>query len=264
MFAVIKTGGKQYRVSEGDELTIEKLAARAGDKVQFNDVLMLGGDETHIGAPYVEDAGVTAEVLDQIRGPKLINFKKRRRKHSSKRLKGHRQDLTTIRIGEILASGASASGIQAAFGAGKAPMPEAPAEAGSAPTKKGAKKISSPDMSADEPAKKSAQSAAKPPKSAEKAAKAAAEAATRAPEDAAKPANLLEGPQGDADDLTKMSGVGPKLRDKLNANGVFHFWQIAAWGPAEIAYMDEQLDFKGRIERDDWVSQAQTLAAEQR
>jgi large subunit ribosomal protein L21 len=109
MFAVIKTGGKQYRVSAGDEFTVEKLVAEAGEKIQFNQVLMLGGDETKIGAPLVDGAVVNAEVVEQTRGPKVISFKKRRRKHGSKRLKGHRQHLTMVRITEILADGAKAA-----------------------------------------------------------------------------------------------------------------------------------------------------------
>ena len=109
MFAVIKTGGKQYRVSAGDEFTVEKLAAEAGETIQFNEVLMLGGDETKLGAPLVDGAVVNAEVVDQTRGPKVVSFKKRRRKHGSKRLKGHRQHLTMVRITEILADGAKAA-----------------------------------------------------------------------------------------------------------------------------------------------------------
>ncbi len=106
MYAVIKTGGKQYRVSAGDEFTVEKLLAEAGETIQFNEVLMLGGDEIRIGAPLIEGAVVNAEVVEQTRGPKVITFKKRRRKHGSKRLKGHRQHLTMVRITEILADGA--------------------------------------------------------------------------------------------------------------------------------------------------------------
>ena len=90
MFAVLKTGGKQYKVQSGDILRVEKLAADAGEKIQFNDILMLGGDAPVVGAPFVKDAGVQAEVVDQIKGEKTINFVKRRRKHSSQRTKGHR------------------------------------------------------------------------------------------------------------------------------------------------------------------------------
>jgi large subunit ribosomal protein L21 len=114
MFAVLKTGGKQYKVQSGDTLRVEKLAANAGDTVQFNEVLMIGGNAPVVGSPVVADAGVQAEVIEQIKGPKTINFVKRRRKHSSKRTKGHRQQLTLIRVTDILASGASASGIMAA------------------------------------------------------------------------------------------------------------------------------------------------------
>ncbi|WP_373051070.1 50S ribosomal protein L21, partial [Thalassovita aquimarina] len=103
MFAVLKTGGKQYKVQAGDVLRVEKLAADAGEKIQFNEILMLGGDDMVVGAPLVEDAAVQAEVVDQIKGEKLIHFVKRRRKHSSKRTKGHRQQLTLIKVTDILA-----------------------------------------------------------------------------------------------------------------------------------------------------------------
>lgn len=120
MFAVIKTGGKQYRVESGTELEIERLSAVAGDKVQFNDVLMLGGDDPSVGAPFIEGAAVQAEVVEQKRGEKLIHFVKRRRKHSSKRTKGHRQNLTVVRVTEILTSGAADSGVAPATGSGAA------------------------------------------------------------------------------------------------------------------------------------------------
>ena len=128
MFAVMKTGGKQYRVQTGDVLRVEKLAAEAGEKIQFNDVLILGGETPVVGVPTVAGAAVQAEVIDQIRGEKVIHFVKRRRKHGSQRTKGHRQYLTLVRVTDILASGADASGIKAAIGAGSAP-PTAPAEA---------------------------------------------------------------------------------------------------------------------------------------
>ncbi|MFW8593136.1 50S ribosomal protein L21 [Cribrihabitans neustonicus] len=120
MFAVLKTGGKQYRVQAGDVLRVEKLAADAGETIQFNDILMLGGDSPVVGAPLVEGAAVQAEVIEQIKGEKLIHFVKRRRKHSSKRTKGHRQKLTLVKITEILASGADATGVKAATGKGDA------------------------------------------------------------------------------------------------------------------------------------------------
>lgn len=116
MFAVLKTGGKQYKVQAGDVLRVEKLAANAGDKIQFNEILMVGGDAVTVGAPTVKGAGVVAEVIDQIKGEKTIHYVKRRRKHSSQRTKGHRQQLTLVRVTEVLASGAETSGVAAATG----------------------------------------------------------------------------------------------------------------------------------------------------
>ena len=121
MFAVMKTGGKQYRVQPGDVLRVEKLAADAGETIQFNEVLMVGAT---VGTPLVEGAGVQAEVIDQIKGEKLIHFVKRRRKHGSQRKKGHRQQLTLLRVTEILESGADASGVKAAVNAGLAAKAE--------------------------------------------------------------------------------------------------------------------------------------------
>src|SRR6056297_194470 len=133
MFAVLKTGGKQYRVQSGDVLKVEKLAAAAGETVQFNDVLMVGAT---VGTPLVDGAGVQAEVIDQIKGEKVINFVRRRRKHSSKRTKGHRQSLTLLKVTTILEKGAEKSGVKAAMGAGSA-VAEAPAQE---PAKKAAPK----------------------------------------------------------------------------------------------------------------------------
>lgn len=236
MFAVLKTGGKQYKVQSGDVLRIEKLAANAGDKVQFNTVLMIGGDKPQVGSPLLADAGVQAEVIEQIKGPKTINFVKRRRKHSSKRTKGHRQQLTLVRVTDILASGASASGIMAAEnGAGFA--------VAAAEIVKPAKKA------------KAAKPAAPKAEAAPKAAK------TEAPaKPAAKKAEPKKAAATDGDDLTKISGVGPVIVKKLHALDVTTFAQIAAWTPEDVADMDEKLSFKGRIDRDDWLKQAAELA----
>lgn len=233
MFAVLKTGGKQYKVQSGDTLRVEKLAADAGETVQFNEILMLGGDTVVVGAPLVDGAAVQAEVVDQIKGEKLIHFVKRRRKHGSQRTKGHRQKLTLVKITEIMASGGDKSGVKAAVGAGSVAGVAVAAAAAAKPAKKAA---------APKPA-------------------AAAEAPAA---EGVKPANLLtEARGGTADDLKKISGVGPKLEGLLHEIGVFHFDQVAAWTAEEIAYMDDKLSFKGRIERDNWIEQAAGFAAEQ-
>lgn len=212
MFAVLKTGGKQYKVSSGDILRVEKLAAEAGETVQFNEILMVDGN---VGAPLIDGAGVQAQVIEQIKGAKVIHFVKRRRKHGSKRTKGHRQQLTLLRVTDILASGADASGIKAAVGAASAPS-----------------------------------AAAGAPAAAPKAA---------APKAVAPKAAAVAAPAG-SDDLKKLSGVGPALEKKLLEAGVTTFAQIAAWTEEDVAAMDEKLSFKGRIEREGWIAQAQELA----
>jgi large subunit ribosomal protein L21 len=233
MFAVLKTGGKQYKVQAGDVLRVEKLAANAGDKVQFNEILMVGAT---VGSPLVEGAGVQAEVIDQIKGEKLIHFVKRRRKHGSKRTKGHRQQLTLLRVTDVLEKGADKSGVMAAVGAGSV--------SGFAYAAAAAK-----------PAKKAAPKAEK--KAAPKAEKAAPKAEKKAEKKAAAKADA---PAAGADDLKQLSGVGPALEKKLLEAGVTSFAQIAAWTEADIAEFDEKLSFKGRIEREGWVEQAKKLA----
>ena len=226
MFAVLKTGGKQYKVQSGDMLRVEKLAADAGETVQFNDILMIGGESPVVGAPMVADAAVQADVIDQIKGDKTINFVKRRRKHSSQRTKGHRQQLTLLRITEILASGAGKSGVKAALGA-----------AGSAPAATAAPKA------AKAPAKAPAKAAAKAAPAKAAPAKAAAPVADQA-----------------SDDLKKLSGVGPALEKKLLAGGVTSFAQIAAWSAEDVASVDAELALKGKIEKEGWIAQAKDLA----
>ena len=160
MFAVMKTGGKQYRVQPGDVLRVEKLAADAGEVVQFNEVLMVGST---VGAPMIASAGVQAEVIDQIKGPKTINFVKRRRKHSSKRTKGHRQKLTLVRIKDILEKGADKSGVKAAIGAGSVPHLATPViEAAPAEKKPAAKKAAAKPAAAKPAAAKKPATAKKP------------------------------------------------------------------------------------------------------
>ncbi|MGR3708478.1 MAG: 50S ribosomal protein L21 [Alterinioella nitratireducens] len=213
MFAVLKTGGKQYKVQSGDVLRVEKLAADAGETIQFNEILMLGGDTTTLGTPSIAGAAVQATVIDQIKGDKVINFVKRRRKHGSQRTRGHRQKLTLVRITDILASGGDKTGVKAAIGG------------------------------------------------------TAAEAAAPAPKPAAKKAapNKAEAPKAAAaggDDLKALTGVGPALEKKLHEAGVTTFAQIAAFTPEQIEEIEEKLSFKGRIERDGWVEQAQAKLAE--
>ena len=107
MFAVIKTGGKQYRVNPDDVVSVERLDGAVGDTVVFPEILMVGGDAgLSLGAPTVAGASVAAEIVEQARGDKVIAFKKRRRKNS-RRKRGHRQEFTLVRVTEILTDGAT-------------------------------------------------------------------------------------------------------------------------------------------------------------
>ena len=160
MFAVIKTGGRQYRVAPDDVLEIGKIAGDVGTIVQLNDVLVLGGDTPVLGAPTVAGASVAAEVLQHKRGPKVIAFKKRRRKNS-KRKRGYRDEITVIRVTEILTDGKAPTvgprpkkekKVEAAPADGDAPAKKAPAKkpaakkaatAAKAPAKKAAPKAKS-------------------------------------------------------------------------------------------------------------------------
>lgn len=205
MYAVIATGGKQYKVAAGDIIRIETLPEGDGDEVQFDQVLLVSdGENVNIGSPYIEGGSVSARIQAHGRAKKIEIIKFKRRKHHRKQM-GHRQNFTEVEITGISVGGKAAPG----------------------PAAKPAVK---------EPAK------------------------TAAPKAASAELKFLDGPDGEADDLKKISGVGPKLEERLNALGIYHFSQIAAFTAEQISMVDEKLNFKGRIERDDWISQAKELS----
>ena len=156
MFAVIKTGGRQYRVVPDDVLEIGKIAGDVGTIVQLGEVLVLGGDTPVLGMPTVAGASVAAEVLQHKRGPKVIAFKKRRRKNS-RRKRGYRDEITVLRITEILADNAKPS-------IGPRPKKE---------------KVAKPADDGDEAPKVAKKQAAKKPAAKKAAAKPAAKAAAK-------------------------------------------------------------------------------------
>ena len=219
MFAVIKTGGKQYKVVADDVLKVEKLAGEAGDTVTFDEVLMVGnGADVTIGTPVVEGALVAAEFVETAKEKTVIIFKKRRRQNSRRR-NGHRQLLTTVKITEILTGGAKPKAkAKAAPKAEAAPAAEAKAEK-KAPAKKAEPK---------------------------------AEAKKTEPKVEAVEVK---------DDVKLIGGVGPALEKKLAALGITSLKQIAEFSAEDIARVDEELSFKGRIEREDWIGQAKDLLA---
>jgi large subunit ribosomal protein L21 len=170
MFAVIKTGGKQYRVAADDVLKVEKVKGEPGEIVQFGDVLVVGGDDVKLGEPTVSGASVAAEVLEQGRGPKVIAFKKRRRKNS-RRKRGHRQEFTLIRITEILTEGAKPTKTAPPKPERKPPPPpEAGTEADDDEAKPSKTKTKAPKAKA-KAAKKPAKKAETPKKSKSKSKK---------------------------------------------------------------------------------------------
>jgi len=236
MFAVIKTGGKQYKVAADDVIQIEKLGLDADSPVVFDNVLMVGNDaDVTVGAPLVEGASVVGELVENKRGKKIIIFKKRRRQNS-RRKNGHRQEYSVVKITDILTGGAKP----------KAAKKAAPKKADS---KVEAKADTKPAAEKKPAAKKAAPEKAAPKK------EAPAASTGDLPEGA-----LFAAPAGAADDLKKISGVGPVLEKKLNALGITTFAQVAAFTPEDIAKVDDALSFKGRIDRDNWLEQAATLA----
>ncbi|MDM8167073.1 50S ribosomal protein L21 [Roseovarius sp.] len=240
MFAVLKTGGKQYKVQSGDMLRVEKLAADAGEKVQFNEILMLGGDTPVIGSPLVDGAAVQAEVVDQVKGDKVIHFVKRRRKHGSQRTKGHRQQLTLLRVTEILEKGADKSGIKAAVGAGAlaAGMGKERYADNATDQAEMAKRVKNKEAGEKSVAKKADKKADKP---AEKKAEPKAE----------KKAEPKKEAPAAADDLTAITGIGPAAAKKLNEAGITTY--------AELAKVDAD-NFEAVKVKPEWVEQAKELA----
>jgi len=182
MFAVLKTGGKQYKVQSGDVLRVELLGAEAGEKIQFNDILMVG---SKIGVPMIEGAAVQAEVIDTIKADKVITFWKRRRKHSSQRTRGHRQKLTLVRITDILETGAAKTGVKEAMGTAAVRI-AAHGQAGEATAKPAKAAKADPVKAEAKPAK------AAPAKKAAPKAEAAAEAKPAKKPAAKKPAAKKE------------------------------------------------------------------------
>ncbi|BCH14145.1 MULTISPECIES: 50S ribosomal protein L21 [unclassified Mesorhizobium] len=239
MFAVIKTGGKQYRVAANDLLKIEKVEGQVGDIVEIGHVLAHGeGENVTFGAPFVDGALVTAEVVEQGKNRTVIAFKKRRRQNSRRKI-GHRQLLTTVRIAEILLGGAK-------------------------PTKKAAAKAEAKTEAKAEVAAK-AEGAAKTGAKAEAApkteAKTKADAASKETEAKATEtaAPLFKAPKGEPDDLTVIKGIGPVAAGQLNEQGITTFAQIAKLSDKDIARIDEHMPFS-TDQITDWREQAQELA----
>jgi large subunit ribosomal protein L21 len=158
MFAVIKTGGKQYRVAAQDMLKVDRLAGEPGQIVQFGEVLLVGGDSVTLGTPTIAGASVAAEVLEQGRGPKIIAFKKRRRKNS-RRKRGFRAEFTLVRITEILTDGQAPTMTASVRKANRKPAPAEPAPVEAAAEDAGEAAPKAAKKTAKKPTKKPAKPA---------------------------------------------------------------------------------------------------------
>ena len=169
MFAVVKTGGKQYRVAEGDVIKVEKLEGEAGKNVTLDEVLMIGDEKgVKVGEPLLEGANVTAEVLEQKKDKKITVFKKKRR-HNYRRKKGHRQEITVLRVKAIAATAAKKAAPKAAPKAADEKAPAKEAAPKKAPAKAAAPKAAAPKAAAKKaPAKKAPAKKAAPKKAAPK------------------------------------------------------------------------------------------------
>ena len=164
MYALVKTGGKQYRVSKDDTILVERLSAEEGEQIILNDIVMLGdGDKVTIGTPLVDGAGVSATVVRQTRGPKIIIFRRKRRKNH-RRTQGHRQDLTLLKIIDIAEDAKSLKTAKPATKAApkKATATDAPAEKAATPKAATANKAAPKAAAAKKPAVKKAAAAKKP------------------------------------------------------------------------------------------------------
>ena len=233
MFAVIKTGGKQYRVAAEDVLKLEKLDGEAGDIVEFNEVLMVGeGADATIGAPFVEGALVTAEVVEQGRARKVIAFKKRRRQNS-KRTRGHRQHLTT---GQDLRD----------------------------PDRRRQAVEEGPPRSRRRRRKRPRPKQRRPRRRRQRQRKPKSRRPRRSPPRRKKPhrpppQRCSPRPKGEADKLTEIKGIGPVAEKQLNEQGITTFAQIAKLTAADIKKIDEAMPFSADQIKD-WKEQAKALA----
>jgi len=191
MYAVIESGGKQYRVAIGDRLKVESLVAESGSTVEIERVLVVAdSDDIRIGTPHLSGATVTARVVGHGRSEKIRVFKMKRRKNY-RRTYGHRQGFTELEITEI--AGAGRPGQQQKESVMKA---------------------------------------------------------------------VTDAPTTEGDDLTQINGIGPKISEKLYDLGITTLAQIAAFNQEDMDRVNEQLSFKGRIERENWVEQARALVGD--
>ena len=264
MFAVVKTGGKQYRVAENDELKVEKIAAEPGSIVELSEVLMVGDT---VGAPLVEGATVAMEVVEHGRARKVIAFKKRRRQNSRRKI-GHRQHWTLLRVSEILTEGAKPSKAATGAPASRRATPyERAADAVAGATETVVETVSEAAETVTEAVVDTAASAAD---AVTDTAAGTTEAVSEALEDAVTIATgsaptqeapsepLFAKPDAAPDKLTKIRGIGPVAERQLNEQGITTFQQIVDLSDEDIERVDAYMPFSAAQIRD-WQGQAKDM-----
>ena len=292
MYAVIKTGGKQYRVKPGDKLRVESLDVDEGESVEIDQVLMVGeGEDVTIGNPLVSGAVVGAKVLSHGRGKKIEVIKFRRRKHYRRQM-GHRQNYTELEIVSVngvtapASKKSSSSASQSSESSGQSAAGTAAAVSAAAAVKF----LDAPNGEPDDLKKILGIGSVLEEKLNDMGVYHFSQIAEFTATDIeninthlnfpgrierdewipqaqelmqggeGRKLKYLDGPEGDPDDLKLISGVGPVLQDKLNELGIYHFWQIAKFEAKDIDLVNDAMAFPGRIERDEWIAQAQNLA----
>ena len=292
MYAVIKTGGKQYRVKPGDKLRVESLDVDEGESVEIDQVLMVGeGEDVTIGNPLVGGAVVGAKVLSHGRGKKIEVIKFRRRKHYRRQM-GHRQNYTELEIVSVngVTAPASKKSSSSASQSSESSDQSAAGTATAVSAAAAVKFIDAPNGEPDDLKKILGIGSVLEEKLNDVGVYHFSQIAEFTATDIeninthlnfpgrierdewipqaqelmqggeGRKLKYLDGPEGDPDDLKLISGIGPVLQDKLNELGIYHFWQIAKFEAKDIDLVNDAMAFPGRIERDEWIAQAQNLA----
>lgn len=295
MYAVVKTGGKQYRVSPGDKLRVESLDFDEGESFDFDQVLMVSdGEDITVGSPLVGDAVVNARVLSHGRGKKINVIKFRRRKHYRRQM-GHRQNYTELEIVSVNGATAPPASRPSAKKTGNSDSPASTsdlAENAAATTAAVAtlKFLDAPNGEPDDLKKILGIGSVLEEKLNDMGIFHFSQIAEFTSADIenvnahlnfpgrierdewipqaqelmqggeGRTLKYLDGPEGEPDDLKQISGVGPVLEERLNELGIYHFWQIAKFEAKDIDLVNEAMAFPGRIERDEWIDQASSLA----
>ncbi len=254
MYAIVEIAGLQYKVQKDQQLYVHRIDAKEGDKVQFDNVMLIDdGGKVSVGAPVIDGAAVSAKIVKHLKGDKVIVFKKKRRKGYKKK-NGHRQALTSLEIDKIITTGAK----RVTPKKEAAPKKVAPkAAAPKVEAKKVAPKAAAPKVEAKKEAPKTVAPKVEAKKEAPKTVAPKVEAKKEAPKTAAPKAEPKKAAatKSSKDDLKKVEGIGPKIEETLNAAGINTFAELAKTSSEKISEIIT--DVRGKHVTDTWPKQAQ-------